>query len=89
MVDSSLLPRFGPDAHGGRMFPTLTSAQIARIEAHGVVRPIRQGEILVEVGEQPAPFYVIKSGQVEVVRLSPTGGSRGFSYRSRSRPTGG
>ncbi len=55
------------------MFPTLTSAQIARIEAHGVVRPIRQGEILVEVGEQPAPFYVIKSGQVEVVRLSPTG----------------
>ncbi len=55
------------------MFPTLTPAQIARIEAHGVVRPIRQGEILVEVGEQPAPFYVIKSGQVEVVRLSPTG----------------
>jgi thioredoxin reductase (NADPH) len=73
MADPPAPPRFAPSAHGGRMLPTLTPAQIARIEAHAIVRPIREGEILVEIGEQPAPFYVIKSGQVEVVRPSPAG----------------
>src|SRR4028118_2072061 len=54
-----------------QMFPTLTPAQIARIAAHGSVRPIRSGEVLVEAGEQGVPFYVITTGQVEIVR--PTG----------------
>ena len=33
-----------------RMFPTLTAAQIERIAAHGHVRPIRPGEVLIEAG---------------------------------------
>ena len=33
-----------------RMFPTLTPAQIKRIAAHGKLRAIRAGEVLVEAG---------------------------------------
>ncbi len=53
------------------MFPTLTPAEVARIAAYGSLRPIREGEILYEAGEQVVPFFVIKSGQAVIVR--PTG----------------
>ena len=36
-------------ANAAHMFPALNSAQIARIAAHGVIRPITQGEVLVDV----------------------------------------
>jgi thioredoxin reductase (NADPH) len=55
-----------------RMFPTLTPAQIARIAAHGHVRQVQPGEILIEAGEQVVPFFVITAGQVEIVRSSGT-----------------
>jgi thioredoxin reductase (NADPH) len=55
------------------IFPKLTPAQIARIAAHGRVRPIQQGEVLVEQGDRPIPFFVVKSGELEVVR--PYGGN--------------
>lgn len=50
------------------MFPTLTPVQIARVAAHGHVRPISQDEILVEVGDHVVPFFVVTAGQVEIVR---------------------
>lgn len=50
------------------MFPTLTPAQIARVAAHGHVRSIRQGEVLVEVGDHNVPFFVVTAGRVEIVR---------------------
>jgi thioredoxin reductase (NADPH) len=53
-----------------RVFPTLTTAQIARISPHGRRRSIKSGDVLVEVGQRPLPFFVILSGQVEVVRPS-------------------
>ncbi len=56
-----------------RMFPTLTPAQIDRIAVQGRVRPIRPGEVLVEAGEQLVPFFVVTTGQVEIVRPSATG----------------
>src|SRR3954449_610605 len=49
-------------------FPTLTPAQIARIEEHGTLRPIRSGEVLVEAGDHEVPFFVVKAGRLEVVR---------------------
>jgi thioredoxin reductase (NADPH) len=55
-----------------RMFPTLTAAQIERIAAHGRVRPIRPGEVLIEAGDHIVPFFVVTKGQVEVVRPSGT-----------------
>ena len=53
-----------------RMFPTLTSAQVERIAAHGHARPIRPGEVLVQPGDRNVPFFVITTGGVEIVRPS-------------------
>jgi thioredoxin reductase (NADPH) len=53
-----------------QMFPILTPAQIERVAAHGRVRQISQGELLVEAGDQVVPFFVVTKGQVEVVRPS-------------------
>src|SRR5713101_4143194 len=50
------------------VFPTLTPAQIERLSAQGRVRQIRPGEILVEAGEKGAPFFIVQTGQVEVVQ---------------------
>jgi len=53
------------------MFPTLTAEQIERISTHGRRRYVRQGDVLIEAGSFPVPFFVIVSGEVEIVR--PTG----------------
>jgi len=50
------------------VFPTLTTAQIARIAAHGRARSIEQGEVLVEAGAQVVPFFVVKTGEVQILR---------------------
>lgn len=63
-----------------QMFPTLTPAQIVRVEAHGHRRPILAGEALIEAGDQVVPFFVILSGQVEVVRLSGATGDLIATY---------
>jgi thioredoxin reductase (NADPH) len=62
-------PLISPE-HSARMFPTLTSAQIARIAAHGSRRLLRAGETLIESGDQPAPFFVVRSGRIDIVRVS-------------------
>ena len=48
--------------------PTLTEAQMARIAAHGRVRQVHDGEILVDAGQRTARFFVVLSGQIEIVR---------------------
>src|SRR5438093_6247712 len=50
------------------VFPTLTPEQIARISPHGRVRPTRTGEVLVNAGDQVAPFFVVTAGQIEIMR---------------------
>jgi thioredoxin reductase (NADPH) len=50
--------------------PTLTAAQVARIVAHGRVRQVQRGEVLVEAGEPTARFFVVTAGQIEIVRSS-------------------
>jgi thioredoxin reductase (NADPH) len=62
-----------PSANGSRadeVVPTLTAAQIARIAAHGHVRQVQPGEVLVEAGERTARFFVVTAGQIEIVRRS-------------------
>ncbi len=54
------------------VFPTLTPEQVARIAVHGRVRPIQRGEVLVQAGDRVVPFFVVASGQLEVVRPSGT-----------------
>ena len=72
MTDTALPLALTLSSGAERMFPTLTSAQLERIAAHGRVRLIRAGEVLVEPGQQIVPFYVVTAGQVEVVRPSGT-----------------
>ena len=51
-------------------FPTLTPDQIARIAAHGHVRPTRTGEVLFEAGDPVRSFFVVMAGQIEIIRPS-------------------
>src|ERR1700680_1440475 len=55
-------------SHLERLFPTLTSAQIARIAARGRRRTIARGEVLVEVGDRDVPFFVVVGGEVQALR---------------------
>ena len=57
-------------------FPTLTPAQSERIAAHGRVRPVLAGEVLVEAGQPVIPFFLVKAGRLEAVRPSGTGETR-------------
>ena len=52
------------------VFPKLTAAQIARVAAHGRVRRVERGDVLLEPGDQNPPFFVVTSGRLEVVRVS-------------------
>src|SRR5712692_5740266 len=71
--DSLLTRPAATAARPDRVFPTLTPAQIARIERHGRRRAMSSGEVLVEVGQRPVPFFVVSNGEVEVLR--PSGGT--------------
>jgi thioredoxin reductase (NADPH) len=51
-----------------RLFPTLTRDQIARISAHGRRRAIARGDVLIEVGDKVVPFFLLLSGEIQVLR---------------------
>jgi thioredoxin reductase (NADPH) len=53
-----------------QIFPKLMPEQIRRIAAHGYLRAMKPGEVLVEQGDRDAPFFVVVSGEVEIVRPS-------------------
>ena len=55
---------------GDQAFPTLTQAQIARVAAHGHMRKVERGEVLVKAGARNAGFFVVVSGHLDIVRLS-------------------
>jgi thioredoxin reductase (NADPH) len=57
-------------SHAERLFPTLTSVQVARIAARGRRRTIARGEVLVEVGDKAVPFFVVVSGEIHALRPS-------------------
>jgi thioredoxin reductase (NADPH) len=60
-------------SHEALMFPTLTPAQIEEIARHGASRAVAQGDVLIEVGESVVPFFVVKSGKIQIVRPSMRG----------------
>jgi thioredoxin reductase (NADPH) len=53
-----------------QIFPKLTPAQLSRIAARGHIRAMEGGEVLYEQGHSAAPFFVVVSGELEVVRPS-------------------
>jgi len=56
------------DAHRALMFPTLSEAQIARFARQGTLRRVARGDVLIESGDGVVPFFVVKSGEIEVLR---------------------
>jgi len=52
------------------MFPVLTSGQQARVLAHGRRRTVEQDEIVVELNEHVAKFFVVVSGQLHILQVS-------------------
>lgn len=63
-MSSTQLPMLAPSEE---VFPTLTDAQIARIERYGRRRTVTAGEVLIEQGQTSRPFFVILEGEIEAV----------------------
>jgi thioredoxin reductase (NADPH) len=70
MTDRTPIIPSARNSHADELVPTLTATQVARIAAHGRLRQVQRGEILVEAGERTARFFVVTSGQIEIVRPS-------------------
>ncbi|MGO9830418.1 MAG: FAD-dependent oxidoreductase [Myxococcaceae bacterium] len=51
-----------------QIFPRLSEAQIARLLPLGTRRSFRRGEILFDQGSADSRFYIVLSGELEVVR---------------------
>jgi thioredoxin reductase (NADPH) len=61
------------DAHRALMFPTLSETQIMRLARTGLVRRVERGDIVIEAGDNVVPFFVVKSGEIEIVRACDDG----------------
>ena len=53
-----------------QIFPKLTPEQISRVAVQGHIRAIQPGEVFVEQGDNAIPFFVLVSGEIEIVRPS-------------------
>jgi thioredoxin reductase (NADPH) len=62
-----------PGMRADYVFPTLTTAQMNRVASHGRRRAVATGEVLVDVGHQDVPFFVVTEGLIEIVRPSKAG----------------
>ena len=70
-MPESLLTNFvATTSHPDHVFPALTAAQIGRIASRGRRRAMQAGDVLVEAGQQPVPFFVVLSGELQVLRPS-------------------
>jgi thioredoxin reductase (NADPH) len=54
------------------IFPKLTPTQIRRITPHGHTRTTKRGQVLYEQGDSASSFFVVVSGELEVLRPSGT-----------------
>jgi thioredoxin reductase (NADPH) len=67
-AEDALLPP--PGSTPSEMFPVLTSAQQARVLAHGQRRTVEPNEIVVELNEHATKIFVIVSGQLHILQVS-------------------
>ena len=51
-----------------QIFPTLTEAQLERISRYGARRPVNDGEVLFNQGDEGVHFFVILRGELDVVQ---------------------
>lgn len=59
-----------PPSPSDDMFPTLTAAQQARVSVHGRVRRVQTGETLVEAENSGNKFFVVVTGQLNILKTS-------------------
>src|SRR5258706_10698970 len=64
-----------------QVFPVLTRAQLARVDAHGKRRTVQRGEVLIEAGAQHYPLFVVVAGALEAVRNTCTGEEVATTHR--------
>src|SRR5437870_871971 len=65
-IPQTRLPGSSPD----EMFPVLTPEQQSRVSAHGRVRKVASGEVLVELNQQPTQVFVVVEGKLEALRVT-------------------
>jgi thioredoxin reductase (NADPH) len=70
MTDKRAVSELLPGAQPDRMFPQLTPEQMARFAVHGQTRWVAAGEVLIEVGDETVRFFVVKTGQIDIFRVS-------------------
>ena len=56
-----------PERHD-QLFPKLTPAQIARIASVGTTHRVQAGQMLVKQGDVSVPFFVLITGEIEIVQ---------------------
>ena len=64
------------ETRGPQMFPVLTPAQLARLEAYGKRTRVAAGEVLAQSGEREGRMLVVLSGSVEILRAGLSGEER-------------
>lgn len=64
------LPIFSKHGSFEKIFPKLIPTQLSRIAARGHIRAVKDGEVLYEQGHSAPPFFVVISGELEVVQPS-------------------
>jgi thioredoxin reductase (NADPH) len=69
---SSPLPPSALDPNT-QAFPVLTAAQIDRARPLGRLRKVERGEVLIEPNDSGVPFFVLLSGNMEIVQPSLDG----------------
>src|SRR4051812_7383391 len=79
--DPDLPLRLNAPSTEQRLFPTLTREQMDRLATHGHRRTVSAGELLADVGNPAAPFFVVVSGAIDAVR--PTGDTETLIVRHR------
>src|SRR6266852_2530514 len=73
IIEEGLADRPPFSGRKAQMFPQLTPAQIARLEALGTHRRMSQGEIVAEPGDRHRPMLIVLSVSIEVVQPGMNG----------------
>jgi thioredoxin reductase (NADPH) len=69
LSDTSQVVLVGTDSGRDRIFPVLTAGQIGRVASHGRHRQTTPGEVLVDIGDNEVPFFLVVTGAVHVLQV--------------------
>ncbi|MGB5365024.1 MAG: FAD-dependent oxidoreductase [Polyangiales bacterium] len=57
-----------PYERQAQMFPRLEASQLEKVKPYGRARHVDCGELLFDIGDREVPFFVVLSGELEIVR---------------------